>query len=125
MDGEEGDLNNARASTEEVSEIFVGLFFLGGRGSLLLLGLFLLLLLFFVGLGCGGGGRGSSARADFFLSVGDEFVEGFSLEGVDASVEVIVRDLRSDVAEKRLDVSCLCVNVFLLISFLPERASSA
>lgn len=59
MDSEEDDLNNARASTEEVSEVFVGLFFLGGRGSLLLLGLFLLLLLFFLGLGCGGGGSRS------------------------------------------------------------------
>jgi hypothetical protein len=96
-------------SAEEVTQIFVG--FLGsrrGRGSGLL-GLFLLLLLFFGSLLLGGTSSNTSssgsAGSDFLLSVGDELVEGLALETVDDSIDVVVRDLRSDVSKERLDIS--------------------
>ena len=98
-------LNRAMASTEEISEILVSCF-LGGRRRGDLLGLFLLLLLLFRSFLLGGAGSNSSrgATSDSLLTLRDQLVQLLSLEATDDSVEVLIRDLRSDVSEERLEV---------------------
>ena len=78
------------------------LFFLG-RGSYLL-GLFLLLLLFFVLLLLLLGRGSSSARPNFFLTVGNELVDGLGFATGDDSVDVVVRNVGSDASEEGLDI---------------------
>ena len=91
-------LNKVTTSTEEISEIFV-FFSRSWWRSLLLLGFFLLLLLFFGFFLLGSSSSGTCTGSDFLLSVSDQLVKGFSLETFDASIDIVVRDLRSDVAE--------------------------
>jgi hypothetical protein len=93
------------ASTEEISEILVN-WFLGGRRRGDLLGLFLLLLLLFRSFLLGGAGGNSSrgATSDSLLTLRDQLVQLLSLKATDDSVEFLIRDLRSDVSEERLEV---------------------
>ena len=100
---DDGDLNNAIASAEQISHIHLLLFLLGGWWGSLLLGV-LLLLLFFGSLLGSSGGSGATG-GDLLLSGCDQLVDGLGLEAFDASVEIVVGNLSSDVAEQGFDVS--------------------
>lgn len=114
-------------STEQISHIHLLLGLLHRLGSFLLLRL-----LFFGGRGvllCGRGRRSSngsgSASSNAFLSVSNQLMERLSLEGCDHSVDVVIRSLRSDGSEERLDIVGAWIEQKVPISVLPERASRA
>ena len=52
-------------------------------------------------------------------------MKGFSLETVDAALDVVVGGLRADGSEQGFDIVGVCVKRNVLMSFLPERVSRA
>lgn len=98
-------------STEEIAHVH---FFFGFR--LLGLGSFFLLGLLFFGsflrgfLSCSLSSRSRSSRssrtsvANAFLSVSNELVNGFALEGINNTLDVLVSSVGANGSEERLDV---------------------
>ncbi len=124
MMGDDGDDRMSRGSSaEQVSEISV---LLNG----LLLGLLLLGLLFLGHWGAGGDGGSGNCRdggrgAEASLSLGDELADGLALEQTDDLVDVLVAGVGGHTAQDSLDVGGGCLEALVLMSFLPERESSA